>query len=266
MAGEFATRICGSQDLYGEGGHPYHSINFVTSHDGFTLRDLVSYENKHNEMNGEENRDGGNDNYTWNCGVEGPSTDSAIQKLRLRQMKNMYFALLVSQGIPMIHMGDEYGHTKRGNNNTWCQDNRLNWFLWDQLEKGEGKEFFAFCSFLNKFRLQTAALKNEKFLQPEDIIWHGMLPNQPDWSGKIVVFTLIDHEKHCDIYIAFNASHEPIELQLPKLDKGQNWKLILDTSQQLGAEKIIKKEKVALQPYSSLLAQKTIFKGAKLLR
>lgn len=259
MAGEFATRICGSQDLYGEGGHPYHSINFVTSHDGFTLRDLVSYEHKHNEMNGEESRDGANDNYTWNCGIEGPSTDQAIQKLRLRQMKNMYFALLISQGVPMIHMGDEYGHTKLGNNNTWCQDNRLNWFLWDQLKQGEGKEFFAFCSFLNKFRLKTSILKNENFLQPKDIIWHGLLPNQPDWSGKIVVFTLIDHEKHCDIYIAFNASHESIELELPKLDKGQNWKLILDTSQRLGVEKVIKKERVALQPYSSLLAQKVIF-------
>src|SRR5262249_23103142 len=137
VAGAFATRLSGSEDLYGKVRSPINSINFITSHDGFTLADLVSYNKKHNLANGEENRDGDNNNLSWNCGEEGATDDPEILALRERQRKNFHIALMVSQGIPMILMGDEYGHTKQGNNNTWSHDSRLNWFQWDTLKKAQ---------------------------------------------------------------------------------------------------------------------------------
>ena len=131
---QIATRICGSPDLYQAGRTPAHSVNFITCHDGFTLADLVTYNEKHNVDNGEDNRDGENHNLSWNCGEEGPNVTAPVQRLRQRQLRNMMVMLLTSQGVPMIHMGDEYGHTKNGNNNTYCHDNRLNYFCWDEME------------------------------------------------------------------------------------------------------------------------------------
>lgn len=142
QTGIFATRLCGSEDLYGLRS-PYHSINFVTAHDGFSLHDLVSYNTKHNLANGESNRDGSNDGESWNHGIEGPTSDPNILHLRERQLRNFFFTLLTSQGVPMLLMGDEYGHTKQGNNNTWSHDNRLNWFQWDTLD--QHPSLFAFC-------------------------------------------------------------------------------------------------------------------------
>src|SRR5437764_14027122 len=130
-ASEFATRLAGSSDLYAWGGRqPYASINFITCHDGFTLQDLVSYNQKHNEANGEGNRDGANDNYSWNCGVEGPTDDPGILGLRRRQVRNLAAALLLSQGVPMLLAGDEFLRTQGGNNNAWCQDNEIGWIDW----------------------------------------------------------------------------------------------------------------------------------------
>ena len=162
LKGEFATRLCGSQDLYNESRSPSTSINFVTCHDGFSLKDLVSYNQKHNLDNGEDNRDGTNENDSWNCGVEGPTNDMQIMALRERQMRNFHLALIISQGVPMFHMGDEYGHTKMGNNNTWCQDNDLNWFLWDELKKNQ-----AFSLHKGPFAIQAqrAALKAQKIFK-----------------------------------------------------------------------------------------------------
>ena len=129
---EFATRLSGSSDLYkGDGRKPYASINFVTCHDGFTLQDLVSYDDKHNEANGENNLDGANDNNSWNCGVEGPTNDSTINGLRAQQKRNLMVTLLLSAGVPMILAGDEIGHTQHGNNNAYCQDNETTWLNWN---------------------------------------------------------------------------------------------------------------------------------------
>ena len=134
---ELATRLSGSNDLYAHSGRqPYASINFITAHDGFTLHDLVSYNEKHNEANGEDNRDGENNNLSWNCGVEGPTDDPAIHELRERQKRNFLATLLLSQGVPMISHGDELGRTQRGNNNAYCQDNELTWIDWD-LDAGQ---------------------------------------------------------------------------------------------------------------------------------
>lgn len=224
-ASAFATALCGSSDLYGNGRHPYNSINFITAHDGFTLRDLVSYQNKHNEENGEHNRDGCNSNDSWNCGHEGPTEDLKILQLREKQMRNFILALMVSLGVPMIHMGDEYGHTKNGNNNTYCQDNETNWFLWDELEKS--KTFFRFFRLMVNFRRKTPLFKRTDFLTNEEIDWHGEAPFQPRWDEKsrLVAYTLKDPKS--PLFIAFNAGFEPVHITLPP---NTTWKLIADTS------------------------------------
>ena len=135
MAGALATRLCGSADLYESTGRlPRHSINFITCHDGFTLWDLVSYNHKHNEANGEDNRDGSNDNCSWNCGVEGPTDDPEVLGLRRRQARNLIATLFLSQGVPMLLAGDEFLRTQHGNNNAWCQDNEISWVDWGLAE------------------------------------------------------------------------------------------------------------------------------------
>src|SRR5687767_1433733 len=142
-------RLTGSSDLYGHGGRrPYASINFVTAHDGFTLRDLVSYNEKHNEANGENNRDGHDDNRSWNCGAEGPTEDRKVNELRARQQRNFLTTLFLSQGVPMLLGGDEIGRTQQGNNNAYCQDNELAWFNWEQVDQ----ELLAFVARLIQFR------------------------------------------------------------------------------------------------------------------
>lgn len=263
LKGEFATRLSGSEDLYGHHRRsPQNSINFITSHDGFTLRDLVSYEAKHNLNNGEFNRDGHNDNRSWNCGVEGPTGSFEINELRIRQMRNFHLALLISQGIPMLLMGDEYGHTKLGNNNTWCQDNRLNWFLWDELNKN--KDFYKFYKGLIHFRKKTAVLKNEKFLTDDDIQWHGKTPYEPAWelNDGFVAFQLLDPKNHEDLYIAFNASHEGANVHFPKREDKKKWKWIVNTSLPLSNDYYEEGKPLStcgdsfqMSPYSSLLLQ-----------
>lgn len=230
LKGEFATRLCGSQDLYDQRRSPSSSINFITAHDGFCLNDLVSYNEKHNQDNGEENRDGDSNNNSWNCGAEGETNDEKIHKLRQKQMRNFQLALMVSHGIPMVLMGDEYGHTKKGNNNTWCQDNELNWFLWDQLE--EKAAFHRFFKGLIHFRRHEPLLKRKQFLKNEDIEWHGVKPFYPNWDkdDRFLAFTLIDERTGEDLYIAFNANSIDFDVTFPKAHEKKSWHWIANTA------------------------------------
>jgi isoamylase/glycogen operon protein len=227
-AGKFATRISGSQDLYHLRA-PFSSINFITSHDGFSLYDLVSYNHKHNLENGEENRDGLNHNISWNCGSEGTTLDENILKLRQKQMKNFHFTLMISQGVPLIYMGDEYGHTKDGNNNTWCQDNKLNWFLWGQLEQNSG--FFRFYRKMIEFRKNHSVFRKKTFLTDRDVIWHGIYPYEPNFNANygLLSFTLIDNITNENLYIAINSENYAINIVIPIPTKTHEWHLIINT-------------------------------------
>ncbi len=229
LKGNFITRICGSQDLYWNRS-PLNSLNFITAHDGFTLRDLVSYNEKHNQANGEENRDGHSSNESWNCGAEGPSKDEEILNLREKQMRNFHLALMLSLGTPMLLMGDEYGHTRKGNNNSWCQDNQLNWFLWDQLEKNAG--FFRFYKKLIHFRKEHPLMRRDGFLNPEDIICHGVEPLKPDWhsASRLVAFTWVDSEQGNDLYIIFNADSVSHKIHLPPARNPRYWQWVVNTA------------------------------------
>lgn len=227
-SGEFATRLCGSQDLYHNRG-PCNSINFVTSHDGFSLADLVSYNCKHNIDNGEGNRDGFSDNLSWDCGIEGPTDNKKILALRERQMKNFHLALMISQGVPMIVMGDEYGHTKKGNNNTWCQDNELSWFDWNKIEN---HSFYRFYRLLIYFRKQHPILKRLSFLSPQDVDWHGIEAFKPDWNNDVrfVAFTLKDRHYGRDLFIAFNAQDHNQLIELPPPPYAMQWRWVVNTA------------------------------------
>lgn len=227
--GEFAVRLCGSEDLY-HVRTPLSSVNFITAHDGFTLKDLVSYNEKHNIQNGEGNRDGTNDNESWNCGIEGDTSNPKICALRERQMRNFHLALMVSQGIPMLHMGDEYGHTKNGNNNSWCEDSPLNWFLWEKLQTEQG--FYRYYRKLIHFRKSQPIFQRTTFLTPKDVDWHGLEPLRPDWGGgcRFVAFTLKDHIAHRDMYIAFNAYDVAVSVHVPNPPKERSWHWIVNTS------------------------------------
>lgn len=225
-AGAFASVLSGSENLYGKNRTPYHSINFITAHDGFSLHDLVSYNHKYNEDNGEHNRDGNDWNESWNCGEEGPTRQAKVLALRKRQMRNFLFTLAVSMGTPMFLMGDEYGHTRKGNNNSYCQDNQLNYFLWDELEKH--RPFTHFLQKLIAFRKKTPLFHRNRFLTPADVVWHGKELGAPDWSreSRLVAYTLLDPVEKKDLYLAFNASWFPVDLVVPP----GTWDLLVDTS------------------------------------
>lgn len=230
VVGSFAHMLCGSPHLYQEGGRkPWHSINFVTAHDGFTLADVVSYNEKHNEANGERNADGEQHNCSWNCGQEGQYVKLPVRRLRQRQMRNLMVALLVSQGVPMVTMGDEYGHSKGGNNNTYCHDSQMNYFRWDQMD-ADPTGFNRFYRCLLNFRRECESLGAEDFPTAERLAWHGVTPNEPDWSStsRFIALTLKDKVKG-ELYIAFNASHKPVMAVLP--DRwGCQWTPVVDTS------------------------------------
>nr|AUZ20772.1 isoamylase 1 [Manihot esculenta] len=229
FAGAFAECLCGSPNLYQEGGRkPWNSINFVCAHDGFTLADLVTYNNKNNLANGEDNNDGENHNNSWNCGQEGEFASILVKKLRKRQMRNFFVCLMVSQGIPMIYMGDEYGHTKGGNNNTYCHDNYINYFRWDKKEESSS-DFYRFCCQMTKFRHECKSLGLNDFPTAERLQWHGHYPCVPDWSetSRFVAFTQIDSAKG-EIYVAFNANHLPVTVTLPERP-GYRWEPLVDT-------------------------------------
>lgn len=230
FSGAFAECLCGSPNLYQGGGRkPWNSVNFVCAHDGFTLADLVTYNNKHNTANGEDNKDGENHNNSWNCGEEGEFVSLSVKKLRKQQMRNFFVSLMVSQGVPMIYMGDEYGHTKGGNNNTYCHDNYINYFRWDKMEESLS-DFFRFCQLMIKFRDECESLGLSDFPKAERLQWHGHSPGTPDWSdtSRFVAFSLIDLVKG-ELYVAFNASHVSVIVTLPERP-GYRWEPLVDTA------------------------------------
>ncbi|KAG6627799.1 hypothetical protein I3843_15G132000 [Carya illinoinensis] len=256
FSGAFAQCLCGSPNLYQEGGRkPWNSVNFVCAHDGFTLADLVTYNNKHNLSNGEDNNDGENHNNSWNCGQEGEFASISVKKLRKRQMRNFFVCLMVSQGVPMISMGDEYGHTKGGNNNTYCHDSYVNYMRWDKKEESL-TDFFRFCCHMTKFRRECESLGLDDFPTAKRLQWHGHAPGVPDWSetSRFVAFTLIDSVKG-EIYIAFNASHLPVMITLPERP-GFRWEPLVDTSKPAPYDFLssdVPEREVAVQQYAHFL-------------
>ena len=239
---DMVQRLTGSPDLYfGRGATA--SINFITAHDGFTLRDLVSYNQKHNDANGEQNRDGTNDNCSWNCGVEGETNDANVNALRWRQMRNALTMLLVSQGVPMILMGDEVGQTHFGNNNAYCHDSELNWFDWTLWEKHG--DLFRFVKHCIAFRKAHPILRNRAHFQNRDYVgsgyadisWHGVKAWQPDWShdSRTLAFMLCGKHgrggTHDDyLYVAMNMFWQSRTFELPRLPDGKRWHVFVNTS------------------------------------
>ena len=255
---EFASRLMGSSDLYQVNGRrPVASVNFITAHDGFTMNDLVSYNEKHNEANGEGNRDGESNNRSWNCGVEGPTNIPDVNDLRQRQMRNMFATLLFSQGIPMICGGDEVARTQQGNNNAYCQDNEISWTNW-HLDKGR-KELLAFVSKLIHLRLDHPVLHRRRFFtgrEPGDdsntipqVEWFdhtGSIMDMDDWQNTHAFSMMIylngsdipevdwygNRMVDNDFILIFNAHYEPIMFTLPDERYGRKWQLVVDTHNQ----------------------------------
>ncbi|NEG72188.1 glycogen debranching protein GlgX [Bifidobacterium ramosum] len=259
---EFASRLMGSSDLYQMNGRrPVASVNFITAHDGFTMNDLVSYNEKHNEANGEGNRDGESNNRSWNCGVEGPTTIPDVVDLRERQMRNMFATLLVSQGIPMICGGDEVARTQQGNNNAYCQDNEISWTNWDLNDSQ--KDLFEFVSKLIHLRLEHPVLHRRRFFSGREqgdapdklpqVEWFdhtGSIMDMEDWQNthafSVMIFLNGSNIPEMDYYgnqlvdndfiLIFNAHYEPIMFTLPDEKYGRKWQLIVDTHNPKGPE------------------------------
>jgi glycogen operon protein len=252
--GEFATRLTGSADLYKwDGRQPTASVNFVTCHDGFSLRDLVSYNNKHNEANGENNRDGTDNNDSWNCGIEGPTKDPALNSLRLRQQRNFLTTLFLSQGVPMLLAGDEFGHTQQGNNNTYCQDNELTWLNWEMTN--EQRELVDFVRQVLRLRKQQPVFRRRRFFQGrairgenvKDIYWLTPAGNEmtdADWQAGFVrclgmglVGGQLDETdargepiRGDTFLVLFNAHHEAIPFHLGGRAGNLLWDVAVDTA------------------------------------
>ncbi len=246
LIGPMATRLAGSSDLYEHAGRaPYCSINFITSHDGFPLNDLVSYKEKHNEANGELNRDGDNNNSSDNYGVEGPTRRKPIDRLRVRQIKNMMATLLLSQGVPMIVMGDEVRRTQKGNNNAYCQDNEISWFNWTLVKRNE--ELFNFVRGLISIRKSQPTLRRTRFLTGRafdsrgvpDVNWFNHLGLPFNWdhpSGGLVCWLPApaiadDPEGEArDLIMLFNGTPDTLKFSLPDQIRGLRWSLLIDTA------------------------------------
>jgi len=235
----FADRLIGSPEIYGhEEREPEQSVNFVTCHDGFTLNDLVSYNGKHNEANGEDNRDGTNDNKSWNCGIEGPTDDPAIERLRNRQVKNFLTVTLLSLGMPMILMGDEVRRTQSGNNNAYCLDNETNWFDWTLVQKHA--DVCRFVSLLNARRLLRDVEREQQrvsltqWIRQANKAWHGIKLNKPDWSpnSHSIAFTVELRKENLLVHYILNAFWEPLEFELPPVQNGDGdiWYRWIDTA------------------------------------
>ncbi len=253
VASEFASRLSGSSDLYEQSGRlPYASINFITCHDGFTLQDLVSYNGKHNEANGENNKDGSDDNISWNCGAEGPTDDPAIRALRERQKRNFIVTLLLSQGVPMICGGDELSHTQNGNNNAYCQDNEMTWLNWDLSD--EQRAFFEFVKAVIRIWADQPVFQRRRFFQGrkirgsdiKDLSWFepsGKEMSDEAWHAPFVkclgvrlagdVIGDVDERGETivgeTLLLLLNAHHEPIPFTLPETKPEHHWETMLDT-------------------------------------
>jgi isoamylase len=254
--GEFASRISGSSDLYQHSGRrPVASINFVTAHDGFTLNDLVSYNEKHNEANGEGNNDGESHNRSWNCGVEGPTDDPEVLRLRGRQRRNFITTLMLSQGVPMLLHGDEMGRTQNGNNNGYCQDSPITWMDWDDVDEG----LLEFTKTVTRLRTEHPTFRRRRFFHGrpvrreagdpvQDIAWFtpsGDLMSDEDWDvgfAKSLAMYLNGHGiretdergeyvEDDSFYLAFNAHHEPMQFSLPPGEYAEGWTVVVDTAE-----------------------------------
>jgi isoamylase len=279
----FATRFTGSSDLYAEDGRrPFASINFVTAHDGFTLRDLVSYDAKHNEANLEDNRDGTDDNRSWNCGVEGPTDDGAINTLRARQQRNFLLTLLTSQGVPMLLGGDEVGRTQHGNNNAWCQDNEVSWFGWAWTD--DQRALLEFTRRLVALRREHPVFHRSLFLEGRgkpgsdlpDVWWmraDGRRMTQRDWrdDGLRAIGVFLNGEEipsanprgepvaDDSFLLLFNANHEPIEFKLPTRRFGARWRFELSTAEpevEAGAWSYVARSTVPVEARSALVLRR----------
>lgn len=238
LVGAAASRLGGSADIYQErGGSPVNSINFVTCHDGFTLNDLVSFNQKHNEANGEDNRDGINENLSWNCGAEGDSDDPGINSLRARQIRNFLAILLLSRGVPMLVSGDEVRRSQQGNNNPYCQDNEMSWFDWTLVNKNS--DLLRFFKGMAQFRKTHPAVRRSRFFDGgvnerglKDVAWHGTKLNCPGWDdpgARALATTLGGLGRDADLHIMFNMFWEPLEFELPAVP-GRRWFLAVDTA------------------------------------
>jgi isoamylase len=234
-----ADRLVGSPEIYGhEEREAEQSVNFVTCHDGFTLNDLVSYDGKHNEANGEDNRDGANDNRSWNCGVEGPTDDPAVERLRNRQLKNLLTVTMLSVGMPMIMMGDEARRTQSGNNNAYCQDNEISWFDWTLVEKHS--DVHGFVTLLNARRIlrdvehERRRVSLNQLIRQGSHIWHGVKIGQPDWSdhSHSLAFEATLRHEGIHVYLILNAYWKPLDFELPPVGDGDAsaWRRWIDTS------------------------------------
>jgi isoamylase len=233
MLGAFASRICGSADIYARTGKcPECSINFVTCHDGFTLNDLVSYRNKHNEANGESNRDGTNDNLSENYGAEGETDNAQIETIRKRQIKNFLLTLLISRGVPMLLGGDEFRRTQRGNNNAYCQDNETSWVDWTHLE--QHREIYRFAHGMIAFRRAHLVLSKEQFYTDGEIGWFNPQLGLPNWADpKEKQFACLIHENgQSALHLMFNAGAGAVDFSLPPPPPGDRWHLAVDTARE----------------------------------
>lgn len=245
VVGRMGAVIAGSADIYQVGGElPTNSINFVTCHDGFTLNDLVSYNDKHNEMNGFSNADGSNNNISWNCGREGPTNDPTVEALRERQIKNFFAILMLSQGVPMFVAGDEGRRTQQGNNNPYCQDNEVSWFNWTLVDQHE--DMLRFFRKMIEFRRQHHLLRRARFFTGEsnsrgllDIAWHGCRLNSPGWfdpDSHVLSFTMggfpdDNGNEDNDIHVILNMDWQDLDFDIPAVP-GRRWHKVIDTSQQ----------------------------------
>jgi glycogen operon protein len=251
-AADIAQRLCASSDVFNHlGRRPSACVNFVTAHDGFTLNDLVTFNDKHNEANGEGNRDGSSDNRSWNCGVEGPTDDPAINELRERQKRNLLATLLLSQGTPMMLAGDEFGRTQQGNNNAYCQDNEISWLDWS-LE-GKGNQLTNFVRRLTALRHKYPILRRNRFLtgvvdeelDVKDLTWinaSGAEMVSEDWSdtnmrcfgmlidGRARPTGVRQRGTEATMLIVLNAHYDLVEFTLPASTGGNTWTLVLDTN------------------------------------
>jgi glycogen operon protein len=258
VVGDLAYRLTGSSDLYGHSGRrPYASINFVTAHDGFTLQDLVSYNDKHNEANGENNRDGNNNNRSWNCGVEGPTEDVAILALRAKQKRNFLATLLLSQGVPMMYAGDAIGHSQNGNNNAYCQDNETSWINWNP--QAQDRDMLAFVQRMINLRKRHPVFRRRRFFQGrpikganvKDVQWvnpSGNEMSEDEWrdpgihclgmflAGQGLEETDERGRKLGDenFLVLLNSHHEDVGFKLPTFHPGSRWVAWMDTSREDG--------------------------------
>lgn len=262
MLGAFASRICGSQDLYGGSGKgPECSVNFVTCHDGFTLNDLVSFRCKHNLSNGEGNCDGREVEYSSNYGVEGPSTDLCVETVRNRQIKNFLLTLFISRGVPMLLGGDEFRRTQQGNNNAYCQDNQTSWYDWRYLQ--QYADIHVFVRRMISLRREHSALSCEKFYTPADIRWFSTELVTPDWRDpRAKTLGCLIRDGSCGaLYLMFNAEEKPMSFHIPPPPARRQWRLAVDTATDLpvsGAGPLVQGcAKYTVEPRSSVVLETT---------